>query len=130
MQDWSVNTTADFEKLQITNNSGQGNRSTLPPELSSWNWGAFFLSWIWGIGNNTWIAFLTFIPLVNLVMIFILGAKGTEWAWQNKTWENYDHFKRVQKLWATWGLILFIIFVLLLFFITIAALSAADVYDY
>lgn len=94
------------------NNSGQGKMAALPPELTGWNWGAFFLTWIWGIGNSTFIAFLTFIPFVNLVMIFVLGAKGNEWAWQNKRWNNIEHFKKVQKLWAscvvcTWYSIIF-----------------------
>jgi hypothetical protein len=102
----------------------------LPVELSGWNWGAFFLSWIWGIGNNTWIAFLTFIPIVNFIMIFVLGAKGNEWAWQNKRWNSLEHFKKVQKLWGIWGLILFLISVLFMFFVIIAALSVADAYDY
>jgi len=91
------------------NTSGMGSASVLPPEIKGWNWGAFFLNWIWGIGNSTWIAFLMFIPLFNFVWIFILGAKGTKWAWQNKKWESVEHFQRVQKKWAFWGLIIFII---------------------
>ena len=42
------------------NNSGQGKMAALPPELTGWNWGAFFLTWIWGIGNSTFIALLAF----------------------------------------------------------------------
>jgi hypothetical protein len=117
-------------EMQSLNNSGQGKAAALPVELSGWNWGAFFLSWIWGIGNNTWIAFLTFIPIVNFVMIFVLGAKGNEWAWQNKRWESTEHFKKVQKIWAIWGLVLFLIGFLFMLFIVIAALSVADAYDY
>jgi hypothetical protein len=117
-------------KLQSSNNSGQGKLAALPFQLSGWNCGAFFLSWIWGIGNNTWIALLTFIPFVNLVMIFVLGAKGNEWAWQNKKWNSLEHFKKVQKLWAIWGLVLFLVSILFIFFIIIAALSVADAYDY
>ena len=71
-------------RFDFPNNSGQGKLTALPPQLIGWNWGAFFLTWIWGIGNSTMIAFLTWIPIVNLVMIFILGARGNEWAWQNK----------------------------------------------
>lgn len=120
----------ESRETKSLNNSGQGKIASLPVELSGWNWGAFFLSWIWGIGNNTWIAFLTFIPLVNFIMIFVLGAKGNEWAWQNKRWDSPDHFKKVQKLWAIWGLVLFLISILFVFFIIIAALSVADAYDY
>ena len=74
-----------------------------------WNWGAFFLNWIWGIGNKTYIALLMFIPFVNIVMLFMLGAKGNEWAWKNREWESVEQFKKVQKAWAVWGFILFLI---------------------
>lgn len=112
-----------------TNNSGQGKMSAMPPELTGWNWGAFFLTWIWGIGNNTFIAFLTFIPIVNFVMIFVLGANGNEWAWQNKKWMSIEHFQKVQRLWAIWGFVLFLLGVLFLVII-IGAISAADPYYY
>jgi heme/copper-type cytochrome/quinol oxidase subunit 3 len=63
-------------------------------------------------------------------MIFVLGAKGNEWAWQNKRWNSPVHFKKVQKLWAIWGLVLFLLSILFIFFIIIAALSVANAYDY
>jgi hypothetical protein len=88
----------------MDNTSGQGKASVVPPEIKKWNWGAFLLSWIWGIGNNTYIALLTLIPYVGFVMIFVLGAKGSEWAWQNKQWESIEQFQRVQKKWIWWGL--------------------------
>jgi len=25
----------------------------VPAEIDRWNWGAFLLNWVWGIGNNT-----------------------------------------------------------------------------
>ena len=56
--------------------SGLGKDSVVPPELKGWNWGAFLLNWIWGIGNSTYIALLMFVPFVNIVMFFMLGAKG------------------------------------------------------
>jgi hypothetical protein len=106
------------------NNSGRGKMTVLPPQLYGWNWGAFFLTWIWGMGNNTTIAFLTWIPIANFVMIFMLGAKGNEWAWQNKQWTSIEHFKRVQKLWAIWGFILFVLGTLFLFIAIIAAMKS------
>lgn len=77
----------------------------MPPEIRGWNWGAFFLNWIWGVVNETYIALLMLVPLVNVVMIFVLGAKGNEWAWRNTRWRDVAHFKRVQRLWAIWGLV-------------------------
>ena len=70
-----------------------------------WNWGAFLFNWIWGIGNNTYIAFLMFIPIVNIIMPFILGINGYKWAWKNKHWVNEDEFLKNQKDWTKWGLI-------------------------
>jgi hypothetical protein len=45
------------------------------------------------------------VPFVNLVMIFVLGARGNAWAWKNARWRDVEHFKRVQKAWAIWGLV-------------------------
>jgi len=90
------------------NTSGQGNLAVVPEEIKKWNWGAFLLNWIWGIGNNVWIALLCLIPYVNIIMIFVLGAKGSEWTWQKKRWDSIEHFKNVQKKWAIAGLVLFI----------------------
>ena len=80
----------------------------IPLEIDRWNWGAFLLNWIWGVGNNTFIALLTLIPLVGLVMPFVLGAKGSRWAWRNGRWDSVEHFKRVQRLWAIWGVIIWL----------------------
>ncbi len=92
-----------------SNTSGHGVAAVLPPEIDRWNWGAFLLNWVWGIGNNTFVALLMFVPVVNLVMPFVLGVKGSAWAWRNKRWESVDHFKRVQRLWAIWGIVAWII---------------------
>jgi len=80
----------------------------IPPELDRWNWGAFLLNWIWGIGNNTYIALLTLVPFVGFIMPFVLGAKGSRWAWRNGRWDSVEHFKRVQRGWALWGAIVWI----------------------
>ena len=90
------------------NTSGQGKAATIPPGVDRWNWGAFLLSWIWGIGNNTFIALLTFIPFFGLAMPFVLGARGSVWAWRNGRWDSVEHFKRVQRKWAIWGVVLWL----------------------
>jgi len=92
---------------------GANNPAEIPRELDRWNWGAFFLNWIWGLGNSTYIALLMFVPFVNLIMIFILGARGSAWAWKNKQWQDVEHFKRVQKAWAIWGLVSWIAVIVL-----------------
>jgi len=81
----------------------------IPAEIDRWNWGAFLLHWIWGVGNNTFIALLTLFPLFGiLIMPFVLGAKGSGWAWRNGRWDSVEHFKRVQRLWAIWGVVIWI----------------------
>lgn len=100
------------ERPQIENSSGTGKSATIPPEIQRWNWGAFFFNWIWGIGNKTYIALLALIPFVGIVMVFVLGAKGSKWAWQNKRWSGIEHFKDVQRLWAIVGLIFFGIYLI------------------
>jgi ABC-type Fe3+ transport system permease subunit len=108
--------------------SGMGKQSTIPPEIQGWNWGAFFLNWIWGIGNSTYIAFLMFVPFVNLIMMFVLGAKGNEWAWQNRAWRDVDHFKTTQKRWRNAGLIVVCVF-LPVFFVGITSLMKGEAYN-
>ena len=106
--------------LRMENTSGQGKASTVPPEIKGWNWGAFFLNFIWSVGNRTWIGLLTIVPLVGYVMPIILGFKGNEWAWKNRRWKSINHFKGVQKKWAIWGacitILLFLSFSGLFFF--------------
>lgn len=84
------------------------NTAEIPPELDRWNWGAFLLNWIWGVGNNTFIALLTLVPFVGIVMVFVLGAKGSRWAWRNGRWDSVEHFKRVQRQWAIWAVIVYL----------------------
>ncbi len=87
--------------------------NAVPAEIDRWNWGAFLLNWIWGIGNNTFIALLTLIPFVGLIMPFVLGAKGSAWAWRNGRWDSLEHFKRVQRSWAIWGAVIWIAVIVL-----------------
>lgn len=92
-----------------TNTSGQGVNAVVPTEIQGLNWGAFLLNWIWGIGNNTWIALLSFIPFVGFVMPFVLLFKGNEWAWRNKQWESVAHFQATQRKWAIAGLVILVV---------------------
>jgi hypothetical protein len=92
----------------VENTSGQGARAVVPAEIDRWNWGAFLLNWIWGIGNNTFIALLMFVPVANMVMPFVLGVKGSAWAWRNKRWDSVGHFRTVQRRWAKWGVIVLV----------------------
>ena len=124
------------------NNSGQGENIEVPENVSDkFNWGAFLLTWIWGLGNKTYITLLiivlAFIPFVNLVsgiaqlaLSIWFGIKGNEWAWQNKKFASIEAFHEYQKKWAIAGTILAIILgilftVLVAFFVIIVAVGGA-----
>ena len=57
----------------MENTSGQGEAADVPREIIRWNWGAFFLNWIWGIRNKTYIAFFCILPIVGFVMMIVLA---------------------------------------------------------
>lgn len=77
------------------------------------------MNWIWGLGNSTYIALLMFVPFVNFIMFFVLGAKGSKWAWKNRLWEDEEHFIKTQRNWAIAGLALPIAFLLIMVPITL-----------
>lgn len=87
----------------MSQDPSRNSSSALPLEVRGWNWGAFFLNWIWGLGNGTALGLLMFVPFVNLVIPFVLGAMGNRWAWENRKWRDVAQFKRVQRIWAWVG---------------------------
>jgi len=97
----------------ITNSSGQGANATVPAEIQGLNWGGLMLSWIWGIGNSTWIALLAFVPFIGVFVPFYLLFKGNELAWKNKQWESVEAFQATQRKWAIAGLVLLVVAVAL-----------------
>ncbi|MSP53283.1 MAG: hypothetical protein EXR81_03415 [Gammaproteobacteria bacterium] len=104
---------ATNDKTVEENTSGHGKMATVPPGVRGWSWGAFLLSWIWGIGNGTYRAFWCFVPIVNIFMLVALGLKGREWAWRHRRWESVEQFNRVQRKWGIAGLIVVLVFVVL-----------------
>jgi hypothetical protein len=88
-----------------SNSSGSGFFADIPADVRGWNWGAFLLGWVWGIKNRTWVALWTFVPIVGIPVMFILGAHGSEWAWRNRQWQSVEQFKRTQRRWSWYGLI-------------------------
>jgi hypothetical protein len=113
------------------NTSGHGAAAVVPPEARRWSWGGFLLNWIWGIGNHTFIALLMFVPFLNLLMPFVLGAKGGEWAWRNRRWESVERFQVVQRRWALWGLAAWIVVLGLMAgsaYMLVSAIRGSDAY--
>lgn len=94
------------------NTSGHGEYSSVPVEIKGWNWGAFWLTWIWGISNRTYISFLAFVPVINFFIPFYLGSKGNELSWKNREWTDTEKFKEEQKIWTIAGWTFAVIIVL------------------
>lgn len=116
----------------MENTSGTGDMAVVPPEIDRWNWGAFLLNWIWGINHNTWRALLVFLPVFGFVMPFILGAKGSAWAWKYRKWESVESFKAAQRRWAKWGfgiLAAAIVFFVGLFILILTMLKHSEAYQ-
>lgn len=99
-----------------------------PLNLSKWSWGAFTLSWIWGVFNGCWWMFLVkavfwlfyflfwwvpfmaiFLSVIELGVSVLFGVKGTEWAWNNRSWSSIADFNQTQDVWNKVGLVLFIL---------------------
>lgn len=111
--------------------------SEISSYLRKWNWGAFFLSFVWGcfhkvfwplyilavnlivtplpwIINNSEeliiaIAIITWIVHLALAVIAVyLGLNGSELAWRKKICDgNLDLFKKKEQRWATAGFVCF-----------------------
>jgi hypothetical protein len=95
------------------------------------NWGAFLFTWIWALGNRSFnvltliLLLLCLIPYVGvgaaIGLAIYSGATGNRRAWNNKRWQNRDHFLVVQRHWRVAGLAQ--IAVALVFFIFIASIA-------
>jgi len=95
-----------------------------------WNWGGFLLTWIWGIGNRTYVSFLSLIPGLGLLVAIFLGIRGNEWAWKNRRFESAEQFIKVQKIWSIWGLVLAAISLLFfMFFVIVLSSSKTGFYS-
>ena len=116
-------------------NMGHQAATTEPLDLSKWSWGAFVLSWIWGFFNGCWWMFLVkigffllnallwWVPFVVIIVTIadlcvsvLFGLKGTEWAWNNRSWNSAASFKQVQDTWNKVGLALFLLSIILTVF--------------
>lgn len=84
------------------------------------NWGAFFLTWIWGLFNNTYITLIVlpicFIPKIGSLLVFFLaiyfGMQGNKWALKNKKYKSKLSFLKNQKIIAIVGLMLHTTFII------------------
>lgn len=116
--------------------------SQATPNLSKWSWGAFALSGIWGLFNGCWWMFVInigmfilalftwwipfaifFYSLIGLGLSILYGVKGTEWAWNNRSWNSAADFEQTQHSWNVAGIVVFCVSIalVLISFLTFAA---------
>lgn len=86
--------------------------NVIPPGVKKWNWGAFMFNLWWGIGNRVYIALLSIIPIVNIVMMFVLAIKGNEWAWKKNQYRDVEELRKAQDTWNRAGFVYFIVAVI------------------
>ena len=133
--------------VDISKSMSQQVSNTEPLDLSKWSWGAFVLSWIWGFFNGCWWMFLVkmgtfllsillwwvpfaaiFISIIDIGVSVLFGVKGTEWAWNNRSWSSISNFKQTQDIWNKVGLTLFIFVIVILVTAIIFSLAAISQY--
>ncbi len=103
--------------------NGSGSpKAQLPAALRGFNWAAFLLGPIWGLGNAALPAILiglasgiipwftrTSMPWVGYAVwlganLFV-GYKANEWAWRSRKWASAEQFRRTQQAWLLWAVI-------------------------
>jgi hypothetical protein len=92
--------------------------------LRKFNWGAFFLTWIWALGNRSLDAVtlillvLCVFPYVGLLSAIALsaysGITGNRRACRRSLWRDEEHFVKVQRRWALVGAAQFVAAIVLL----------------
>lgn len=114
--------------------------------LRKWNWGAFFLTFLWGLFRRIYwpiwllaanaaafvaralmprdgvLFFWLLSYLANLgwfVMAFYLGLNGSQMAWKRKCYRNIQDFKRKEHRWAVVGVIVGLSTIIALTIVTI-----------
>jgi hypothetical protein len=122
-QQWQRSGELGRQGAFMQNTSGQGKSALVPFEIKEWNWGAFTFNWLWGVCNSVWMSLLCFISIVATIMVFVLGAKGNEWAWQSKRWDSIEHFRRTQRTWRNWAIAIYVLYFILILVVVIAESS-------
>ena len=127
--------TNEQKKKQFINTSGQGVNALVPDVVKKkFNWGAFLLSFIWGLFHKKYITLLIipvlFIPYAGLFIAFVLtvwfGIKGNEWAWRNKKYDGIRDFHDSQRSWAIAGIVVSVLIIPVIYLIFLFKLITAS----
>jgi serine/threonine-protein kinase len=102
----------------------------LPASLRGFNWAAFILGPVWGLGNAVvpailigialwivlWVTYTT-VPVAGVAAVvlgsLLIGYRGNEWAWRARKWQSGEQFRRVQQGWLLWAVVVAIIWVVM-----------------
>jgi hypothetical protein len=128
--EWRPACEFDFDDLSRTLDEQRNtaphpiNEPQIPRIIDAWNWGAFSLSWLWGICNGIYwplvIIVCNFIPyvgpVIGLCICIYLGLKGNKLAWDVAINKNVDisKFTESQDKWNMAGIIVLSISIIIL----------------
>ena len=96
----------NYQQQNVQMNKGYSN-PTQP--IRGWSWGAFMFNVAWGIGNKCYLPLLCFVPVLNIIWIFICGAKGHEWAMNSGTFRTVEEYNATMSTWDRAGKIMFFV---------------------
>ena len=90
---------------------GGGMAAVNDADLRGFNWGAFFLTWIWGLNHKKPILLLVlvvgFVPFVggriHLGLAIWIGSMGNRWAWESGRFRTLDDMRATERVWTAWG---------------------------
>lgn len=133
--------------IDVSKSMAQHANESEPLVLSKWSWGAFSLSWIWGFFNGCWWMFLVkigvfllsallwwvpfatiLISIIDLSIAILFGVKGTEWAWNNRSWSSITNFRQTQDTWNKVGLVFFLLGIIGIFMTIIFSFATLSQY--
>ena len=116
-----------------------GNDPAMLPHVQGWNWGAFVISWIWAFSHRLpgWgvgilvLNLASNIPVVGILpglaafgLSIYLGIKGNDLAWRQRPFQGVEHFRATERVWRTWGIVLFAILIAVIAIAIIVAVGA------
>ena len=83
-------------------------------ELAKWNWGAFLLTWLWGVFNGVMRSFMVLIPLYGIYEVDHARQERNRLAWETNRWHTIDEFHKTQRKWAIWGWVVAVLVILII----------------
>ncbi len=93
-----------------------GENKKLDKAYVKFNFGAFGLTFVWGVYFANFLALLIFVPVVNVVVVIYLGLCGNKALYRKYAYKTPQDLIVEQKNWNTWGKILGVFNILFLLF--------------